>query len=62
MVRTGASRAKKEQCYKSFIDFTKLNRAAKRKYHPLPTTEETIRELGKAKYFSKLDAKAASGK
>lgn len=38
------------------IDFTRLNEAVKRELHPLPTTEETLSELGKAKVFSKLDA------
>ena len=47
---------KKNNAIRVCIDFTKLNRAVKREYHPLPTTEETISELGKAKYFSKLDA------
>ena len=38
------------------IDFTKLNKAVMREYHPLPTTEETLSELGSAVKFSKLDA------
>ena len=38
------------------IDFTRLNKAVKRAYHPLPATDETIATLGKSKYFSKLDA------
>ena len=38
------------------IDFTNLNRAVRREYHPLPTSEETLAELGNSKVFSKLDA------
>ena len=38
------------------IDFTQLNLAVKREYHPLPTTEETIGALGDARFFTKLDA------
>ena len=47
---------KKNGAIRVCIDFTRLNKAVKREYHPLPTTEETISELGKAKYFTKLDA------
>lgn len=38
------------------IDFTKLNKAVKREYHPLPTIEDTLGVLSNAKYFTKLDA------
>ena len=38
------------------IDFTRLNQAITREYHPLPTTDETLSMLGAAKYFTKLDA------
>jgi len=38
------------------IDFTKLNMAVKREYHPLPATEESLSLLGKSKIFTKLDA------
>ncbi len=38
------------------IDFTRLNQAVKREHYPLPTSEETLSELGNAKVFSKLDA------
>ena len=38
------------------IDFTNLNKSVKREYHPLPTQEETLSELGNSKIFSKLDA------
>jgi len=38
------------------IDFTKLNRAVKREFHPLPNSEETLSELANSKVFSKLDA------
>ena len=47
---------KKNNSIRVCIDFTKLNKAVKKEYHPLPTTEETISDSGKAKYFSKLDA------
>ena len=47
---------KKNNSIRVCIDFTKLNKAVKREFHPLPTTEETISDLGKARYFSKLDA------
>ena len=36
-------------------DFSKLNKAAKRYYHPLPATEELLAQLGDSKVFSKLD-------
>ena len=38
------------------IDYTCLNRAVKREYHPLPSTDEVLSELADAKVFSKLDA------
>ena len=38
------------------IDFTSLNRAVRREYHPLPTSDETLSALGNARVFSKLDA------
>lgn len=38
------------------IDFTKLNKAITREYHPLPTTDETLSQMGAARHFSKLDA------
>ena len=38
------------------IDFTKLNQAVMREFHPLPTTEEVLSELGSSCKFSKLDA------
>ena len=38
------------------IDYTSLNRAVKREYHPLPSTEEVLAELKDARVFSKLDA------
>ena len=47
---------KKNQSIRVCIDFTRLNKAVKREFHPLPTTEETISELGNAKIFTKLDA------
>ena len=33
-----------------------MNKAVKREYHPLPTSDETLSVLGNAKVFSKLDA------
>ena len=38
------------------IDFTNLNKSVKREYHPLPTSEEALAELGQSRVFSKLDA------
>ena len=38
------------------IDFTRLNKAVKREFHPLPNAQETLSELGNSKIFSKLDA------
>ena len=38
------------------IDYTCLNRAVKREYHPLPSTDEVLAELKDARVFSKLDA------
>ena len=38
------------------IDYTRLNQAVRREYHPLPVTEEVLSRLGSAKVFSKLDA------
>ena len=40
------------------LDPQKLNLALKRCPHKIPTVEEINPELNKAKYFSKLDAKA----
>lgn len=47
---------KKNERIRVCIDFTRLNEAVRREYHPLPTTEETLSELGSANVFSKLDA------
>lgn len=38
------------------IDYTRLNEAVRRAYHPLPVTEEVLSKLGNAKVFTKLDA------
>ena len=38
------------------IDYTALNRAVRREYHPLPATDEVLSQLKDAKVFSKLDA------
>ena len=38
------------------IDFTRLNAAVKREYHPLPVIDETLGRLKDAHVFSKLDA------
>jgi transposase InsO family protein len=47
---------KKDGRIRLCVDYTKLNAAVKRECHPLPTTEETLGMLGRASYFSKLDA------
>ena len=47
---------KKNDSIRVCIDFTKLNKAITREYHPLPTTEETLSQLGAASHFTKLDA------
>jgi len=39
------------------IDPRDLNKVIKRSHHPLPTIEDTIADLAKAKVFSVLDAK-----
>lgn len=39
------------------IDPTHLNKAIKRQHYPIPTIEEIIPNLNKAKIFSLLDAK-----
>lgn len=38
------------------IDYTELNKAVIREYHPLPTVEECLAQLAGAKVFSKIDA------
>jgi len=38
------------------VDFTRLNKAVKREYYSLLTSDETLSELGNARIFSKLDA------
>ena len=38
------------------IDFTRLNAAVRREFHPLPIVEETLGTLRNAAVFSKLDA------
>jgi len=47
---------KKENKIRVCIDFTQLNKAVKREFHPLPNSEETMSELGNSRVFSKLDA------
>jgi len=47
---------KKDGKIRVCIDFTNLNKAVKRQYHPLPTSEETLNALGGSRVFSKLDA------
>lgn len=37
-------------------DYTKLNEALKRPYHPIPKVEYTLAKIKGAKYFSKIDA------
>ena len=47
---------KKDGKLRLCIDFTRLNKAVKREFHPLPNAQETLSELGNSKIFSKLDA------
>jgi len=47
---------KKNGTIRICVDFTRLNKANKREYHPLPTSDETLSELGNARIFSNLDA------
>ena len=47
---------KKDGTIRVCVDFTPLNKAVKREYHPLPTSDETLSELRNARIFSKLDA------
>jgi predicted aspartyl protease len=47
---------KKDGKIRVCIDFTQLNKAVRRAYHPLPATDETIADLGRSRVFSKLDA------
>ena len=47
---------KKNNKIRLCVDFTKLNEAVKRSYHPLPATDELLAQLGDSRVFSKLDA------
>jgi len=47
---------KKDGKVRVCVDFTRLNKAIKCKYHPLPTSDETLSKLENARIFSKLDA------
>jgi len=47
---------KKDGTIRVCVDFTQLNKAVKREYHPIPTSDETLSELRNARIFSKLDA------
>ena len=38
------------------VDLTKLNSSVRRERHILPSVEQTLAQIGKARYFSKLDA------
>ena len=38
------------------INYTKLNPAVRREYHPLPVNEEVLSRLGTARVFLKFDA------
>lgn len=38
------------------VDLTKLNESVRRERHILPSVEQTLAQIGGAKYFSKLDA------
>ena len=44
---------------RSCLDPQDLNKAIKRPYYNLPTTEELLAQMSKAKYFTKLDASCA---
>ena len=37
------------------VDFTKLNKAVKRSYHPLPATDKLLAQLGDSEVFLKLN-------
>ena len=50
--------SKRDDSLRICLDPQKLNLALKRCPHKIPTVEEINHELSKAKYFSKLDAKA----
>ena len=41
------------------IDYRRLNSVARKDKYPLPLWKETLRQLGKAKWFTKLDVSAA---
>lgn len=47
---------KKSGAIRLCIDYTQLNRAVKREYHPLPSTDEVLAEINDSQIFSKLDA------
>jgi len=47
---------KKDGTIRVYVDFTRLNKAVRHEYHPLPTSDETLSELRNAWIFSKLDA------
>ena len=47
---------KKNGKLRVFIDFTNLSKSVKREYHPLPTSEEALAELGQSRVFSNLDS------
>ena len=38
------------------LDLTKLNKYVKRERHVLPSVDQVLAQIGKAKHFSKLDA------
>lgn len=47
---------KKSGAVRMCIDYTRLNEAVQREYHPMPSTEELLGDLNGAIVFSKLDA------
>ena len=49
---------KKDGSPRVCIDYRPLNEVTKKDSYPLPRTDEVLNELGKAKWFSKLDLKA----
>ena len=48
--------AKKTGGIRFCIDYTALNKAVRREFHPLPPTDEVLAQLKDANVFSKLDA------
>jgi len=47
---------KQNGCVRICVDLTKLNESVCREHHILPSVEQTLAQIGGAKFFSKLDA------